>query len=59
MTIQLARASGALVFATASATNNQYAKDLGADHVFDYKTSDVEAQIVKAIKESGLQVLGA
>lgn len=55
--IQLAVASGAEVYTTASPTNFAYCKKLGATHVFDYHTDDVEEKIVKALH--GKTVAGA
>ncbi len=55
--IQLAVASGATVVTTASPSNFEYCRKLGADQVFDYHDDDVEDQIVKALK--GKTVVGA
>jgi len=44
--VQLARAAGAAVLATASASNIENVLSLGADAVFDYKQADFEAEIV-------------
>ena len=41
-TIQLARAAGYEVVATASSRNFEYVKGLGADEVFDYNSSSIE-----------------
>jgi NADPH:quinone reductase-like Zn-dependent oxidoreductase len=43
--VQLARLHGAYVIATASARNTEFAKQLGADQVIDYKRSRFEDQI--------------
>jgi NADPH:quinone reductase-like Zn-dependent oxidoreductase len=48
--IQLAVASGVEVFTTASGTNFEYTKELGASKVFDYHDTNVEDQIVDALK---------
>jgi hypothetical protein len=48
--IQLAVASGAEVFTTASAKNFDYVKKLGAKEAFDYHDEDVEDQVVKALE---------
>ncbi|OQN98935.1 hypothetical protein B0A48_15281 [Cryoendolithus antarcticus] len=48
--IQLAKLSGFNVVTTASLANFKYCLDLGADAVYDYHDSNVEDQIVKAIK---------
>lgn len=55
--IQLAVASGATVVTTASPSNFEYCRKLGADKVFDYHDDDVEDQIVEALK--GKTVAGA
>ncbi|GAB7361266.1 hypothetical protein MBLNU230_g1326t1 [Neophaeotheca triangularis] len=49
-TIQLARASGVVVFTTASKANFPYCQQLGASRCFDYHSEDVEDQIVEAMK---------
>lgn len=48
--IQLAAASGAEVITTASPSNSEYCKKLGASQVFDYHNSSVEDDIVEAVK---------
>lgn len=55
--IQLAVASGAEVITTASPSNFEYVKKLGASQCFDYHDDDVEDQIVEALK--GKTVVGA
>lgn len=55
--IQLAVASGADVYTTASAGNFEYCRKLGAKYVFDYHDCDVEDQIVVAL--TGKTVAGA
>jgi NADPH:quinone reductase-like Zn-dependent oxidoreductase len=55
--IQLAVASGAEVYTTASPRNFEYCKKLGAKHLFDYHDDDVEDQIVKELH--GITVAGA
>jgi NADPH:quinone reductase-like Zn-dependent oxidoreductase len=52
--IQLAHASGATVFTTASSRNKDFCLRLGAKQVFDYHSADVEDDIVKALKGSTL-----
>ena len=44
--IQLARAAGAEVFATASARKRDYLRSLGVDHVFDSRTTAFSEQIL-------------
>lgn len=48
--IQLAKAAGVSVFATASLPNYEYCRGLGAENVFDYKSEGVVGQIVKALQ---------
>lgn len=48
--IQLARAAGYEVIATASAKNFEYVKQLGASEVFDYKSESVVDDLVEAFK---------
>jgi NADPH:quinone reductase-like Zn-dependent oxidoreductase len=62
-TIQLAKASGVTVLATASARNLDVLRsELGADHVFDYKSDSVVADIVSTVKDlhssSGVEFVG-
>jgi NADPH:quinone reductase-like Zn-dependent oxidoreductase len=57
--IQLAIGSGLKVISTASKSNLDLVKSLGAEHVFDYKDAGVVENTVKAIKESGGKVVGA
>ncbi|KAL8814868.1 MAG: hypothetical protein Q9191_008508 [Dirinaria sp. TL-2023a] len=47
--IQIAKALGCTVTTTCSTTNVQLCKDLGADEVLDYKTTD----IIKALRSKG------
>lgn len=50
--IQLARASGVTVLATASARNlDALRSELGADHAFDYKSAGVVEDIAGAVKQ--------
>lgn len=55
--VQLAVASGADVVVTASPSNFDYCKKLGASQCFDYHDDDVEDQIVDKLK--GKTVVGA
>lgn len=52
--IQLAKQSGLEIFTTASRSNFDYVKKLGAAKVFDYHDGDVEDQIVDALKNKTL-----
>lgn len=56
--IQLAVASGVDVITTASKRNHDYAANLGAKGVFDYNSSSVVDDVVKAVKDSGKQFAG-
>ncbi|KAI1329925.1 GroES-like protein [Xylariaceae sp. FL0255] len=57
--IQVAKILGFTVYATASAKNHEYLKKLVADALFDYKDSDVVAQIVAAVKKDGSTLVTA
>ncbi|KAB2573048.1 Dehydrogenase azaJ [Lasiodiplodia theobromae] len=56
--IQLARASGLHVVATASARNHDFVKSLGANEVFDYKSPDANHQIVTALEKRADSFVG-
>jgi len=58
VTIQLARASGVHVIATASKHNFDFVKSLGASEVFDYNSPSVVDDILSAIKASGKEFAG-
>lgn len=45
--IQLARIAGLTVVATASKKNHAHLKELGADHLYDYSDTSIDAQIAK------------
>ena len=47
--VQLARASGYTVIATAGRRNHDFVRSLGAEAVFDYRDHDVDRQIVEAL----------
>lgn len=51
LAIQYAKLSGAEVYATSSPHNFDLIRKLGADHVFDYKDSEVGAKIRKATND--------
>ncbi|WP_223565025.1 NAD(P)H-quinone oxidoreductase [Agrobacterium tumefaciens] len=55
--VQLAKAAGATVLATASAINIDNVLSLGADAVFDYKRMDFEAEIVDATASRGVDLI--
>jgi len=48
--IQLAVAAGYEVFSTASPKNHEYLKTLGASQVFDYRSSTVAEDMIRALK---------
>ena len=54
LVVQSAKAMGFIVYATASTHNHDYLKTLGANKVFDYKASNVVAQIVDTVKKEGV-----
>jgi NADPH:quinone reductase-like Zn-dependent oxidoreductase len=47
--VQLARASGYTVLATAGSKNHELVRSLGAEAVFDYRAADVDENIVAAL----------
>ncbi len=55
--VQLAKAAGATVLATASESNIENVPSLGADTVFDYKRVDFEAEIVDATASRGADLI--
>lgn len=55
--IQLAKAAGLVVATTASASNHQFCKEMGADYVFDYKDAEWVNHVTEALK--GKRVVGA
>ena len=56
--IQLAKAFGATVFATAgSAEKVAFCRSLGADHAIDYRTQDFEAEIARITQKRGVDVI--
>ncbi|KAF1990947.1 oxidoreductase-like protein [Aulographum hederae CBS 113979] len=56
--IQLARAAGVTVWATASTKRHGYVKEIGAERAFDYSQDGVAESIATAIKESGKEFIG-
>lgn len=57
ISIQLAKAMGATVFTTAKGINTQRLKDLGADHVIDYKTEDYLSKVNELTEGRGVDVI--
>lgn len=55
--IQLAKAAGVMVVTTASADNFAYCRELGADHVFDYKEASWIQNAAEVLK--GKKIHGA
>lgn len=56
--IQLAKAFGAEVFTTVgNADKAAFCRNIGADHVFDYKTEDWMAGIAAATQKKGIDVI--
>ncbi|KAF2172594.1 hypothetical protein M409DRAFT_16558 [Zasmidium cellare ATCC 36951] len=56
LAVQSAKSLGFTVYATASAKNHSYIKELGADHVFDYSDSNVAASMIEQIKKDGVKM---
>ncbi|KAH6887706.1 chaperonin 10-like protein [Thelonectria olida] len=54
--IQFASAAGAVVFTTASPQHHEYLRQLGADAVFDYKSSEIADDIVEEASDRGLVI---
>lgn len=59
LAVQSAKTLGFTIYATASPKHHGYIKKLGADAVFDYKSPDVVAQIVAAVKKDGVTLTTA
>lgn len=57
--IQIAKAAGFAVVATASARNASYCKEVGADVVVEYAKESVVADVVAGLKETGKEFAGA
>ena len=55
--IQLVRAAGAEVFATASGPKQAYLRSLGIEHVFDSRTTDFGEQVLQATGGEGVTVV--
>lgn len=52
--VQSAKSMGFTVYTTASPKHHEYLRKLGADVVFDYKSSDVVSQIIDLVKKDGV-----
>ncbi len=55
--VQLAAYVGAVVFATASARNFEYVKNLGAEAVIDYRTEEVKQRIFELTNQRGVDAI--
>lgn len=55
--VQLARATGATVFATAEASKHEQVIRLGADHVIDYRTQDFAEIVARITERRGVDVV--
>ena len=55
--VQLARAAGAEVFATASAPKQAYLRSLGVEHIFDSRSTAFGEQILEATGGEGVDVV--
>ena len=56
MVIQMGKKLGLTVVATASSKHHTYLKSLGADLVYDYRSSDVINNILHDVEESGIRI---
>lgn len=56
LAIQLAKSAGATVIGVASDENQNYMKDLGADHTIDYKAGDV-GEAVSSVAPEGIDFI--
>ena len=52
--VQSAKSMGFAVYTTASPKHDKYLQELGADAVFDYRASDVVAQIIDRVNYDGV-----
>lgn len=57
--IQMAAATGLIVFTTASAKNHEYVRGLGAAYVFDYSNPNIVKEILAAVVGAGVELVGA
>ena len=55
--IELARAAGAEVIATASAPKRPFLRSIGVEHVFDSRTTDFGTQVLDATGGTGVDVI--
>ncbi|MDE0443295.1 MAG: SDR family NAD(P)-dependent oxidoreductase [Gammaproteobacteria bacterium] len=55
--IELARAAGAEVIATASAPKRTFLREIGVAHVFDSRSTDFGAQVLEATGGAGVDVI--
>lgn len=55
--VQLAAHVGATIFATASAQNHEYVRNLGAEIVIDYRTEDVKERVMALTNGRGVDAI--
>ena len=55
--VQLAKQVGAEIYATASSSKQTYLKELGIKHIYDSRSTDFGAQILKDTKNKGVDVV--
>jgi NADPH2:quinone reductase len=55
--VQMAKARGSYVYATASTSKLDVVREAGADYVIDYTTTDFEAEIMRETNGEGLDVV--
>jgi NADPH:quinone reductase-like Zn-dependent oxidoreductase len=55
--IQVAKAIGAEIFGTASASKHDAIREQGVDHAIDYRTQDFEAEVMRLTNGEGVDVV--
>ena len=55
--VQLAKLAGKTVISTASSSNHEYVKSLGADYVIDYRTENVAARVMEITGGQGVDAV--
>jgi NADPH:quinone reductase-like Zn-dependent oxidoreductase len=55
--IQMAKASGAEIFGTASPSKHEFLRGIGVAHCIDYTTQDFETEVMKLTKGEGVDIV--
>ncbi len=55
--VQLAKASGAEIFGTASAGKHEFLRSIGVAHCIDYRTADFKEEVLRLTKRQGVDVV--